>query len=138
MINKFNIAKSLLDKAKQVSSDNSYLLIPDGESYTSEPNTTYIEEKVLYGDDLSVGISDNSSDIQFGIYQLNVMTPKAEEGGKWSGLQIAGVYQTEFSKGLELSFGGQMLRLKNASVKPMGQNDTHFMHVLSVEFSVIN
>jgi len=138
MINKFNIAKSLFNKAKAVSDDNSYLLIPEGESYKKDPNTTHIEEMVIYGDDNSVGISDDSSDIQFGIYQINVYTPKAEEGGKWSGLQIAGVYQAEFSKGLELSFGGQTVRLKNATVQPMIQNDTHFVHVLSIVYSVIN
>lgn len=138
MINKFNIAKALLDKAVTVSNDNSYLLIPDGESYTPDPNTTYIEEKVIYGDDLSVGISDISSDIQFGIYQINVMTPRAKEGGKWAGLQITGIYQGEFSKGLGLSFGGQTLRIKNSTVKPMGKDDTHFVHILSINFSVIN
>lgn len=138
MIDKFNIAKALFDKAEQVSNDNSYILIAEGESHESNPNETYVKEMVIYGDDNSVGLSDNSSDIQFGIYQLMINTPKSEEGGKWSGLKIAGVYQSDFVKGLELSFGGQMIRLKNSSVKPMGSDNTHFMHILSMVYSVIN
>ena len=72
MINKFNIAKALINKAIQVSDDNAYELVSDGKSYSSDPNTTYIEEMVLYGEDQSIGIGDDSSDIQFGIYQLNM------------------------------------------------------------------
>ena len=137
MINKFNIAKALFNEAEQVSNDNSYLLIPEGEKHESEPNESYIEEMVLYGDDNSVGLSDNSSDIQFGIYQINVNTPRVEEGGKWSGLKISGIYQAAFSKGLTLSFGGQNLRVKNSTLKPMDIKETHFTHVLSIVFSVI-
>ena len=55
MINKFNIAKALFNKAEQVSNDNSYLLIAEGQKHESDPNETYIEEKVLYGSDDSVG-----------------------------------------------------------------------------------
>lgn len=138
MVNKFNIAKALFNEAEQVSTANSYLLIPQGEKHESNPNETYIEEFPLFGDDNSIGLSDNSSDIQLGIYQINVNTPKAQAGGKWSGLNIAGVYQAAFSKGLELTFGGQMLRIKNTTVKPMDMDDTHFTHVLSIVYSVIN
>jgi hypothetical protein len=138
MINKFNIAKALFDKAEQVSTDNSYLLIPEGVKHESNPNETYVEEKAIYGNDNSIGIEDSSSDIQFGIYQINVNTPQAEKGGKWAGLQIAGVYQAAFNKGLTLSFGGQSLRIKNASVIPMAQSKTHYIHILSIVYSVIN
>ena len=138
MISTFNIAKALFDKARQVSTDNSYLLIPQGEKHEPDPNETYIEEIPLYGDDNSIGLADNSSDIQFGIYQINVNTPKAQAGGKWSSANIADIYKAAFSKGLELTFGGQMLRIKNTTVKPLDMNDTHFTHVLSITFSVIN
>jgi len=138
MINKFNIAKALFNEAEQVSNDNSYLLIPEGKKHKQDPNETYIEEKVIYGGDNSVGISDDSSDIQFGIYQLNIHTPQAEKGGKWAGLEIAGVYQTEFIKGLKLSLDGQSLRIKSTSVMPMNQSKTHYIHILSIVYSVIN
>lgn len=138
MINNFNIAKALFDKAEQVSTSNSYLLIAQGEKHEPNPNETYIEEMPIYGDDDSVGLADTSSDIQLGIYQINVNTPKAEKGGKWSGLNIAGVYKAAFSKGLTLSFGGQSLRIKNTTVKPMDMDNTHFTHVLSIVYSVIN
>jgi hypothetical protein len=137
MINKHDIAKALLNKARQVASDNSYLLIPDGESYEPDLNATYIQEKTLYGDDNSIGLADASSDIQFGIYQINVNTPKSDIGGKWSGLKIADIYQLGFAKGTELTFGGQMLRIKNTSIREMEQMKTHFTHILSAEFSVI-
>jgi len=138
MINKFNLAKALLDNAEAISVANSFLLIPDGEAHDPNPNETFIQEKPLYGPDNSVGLADNSSDIQIGIYQININTPKAQEGGKWSGLQIAGVFQAGFNKGLQLTFGGQMLRIKNTNIEKMDENDTHFIHILSVVFSVIN
>lgn len=138
MINKFNIAKALFDQAELVSTNNSYLLIAEGENHESQPNETFIKEKVVYGDDNSVGLSDVSSDIQLGIYQLNVYTPQAEIGGKWSGLNIAGVYSSAFNKGLSLSFGGQNLRIKNASVMPMDKNETHYIHIISIVYSVVN
>jgi hypothetical protein len=138
MIDKFNLAKALLDNSEVISVANSYLLIPDGEAYASNPNETFIQEKTLYGPDNSVGLSDDSSDFQIGLYQVTINTPKAQEGGKWSGLQIAGVFQAGFNKGLELTFGGQMLRIKNATIEGMDENDTHFIHILSITFSVIN
>tara|TARA_R110002096_G_scaffold379758_2_gene573753 strand:- start:3814 stop:4230 length:417 start_codon:yes stop_codon:yes gene_type:complete len=138
MINKYSIAKALLNQAKQVSTDNSYLLIREGQKHESNPNETYVEERVVYGGDTSVGLSDASSDFQLGIYQLNIYTPKAEESAKWMGLEIAGVYQTGFHKGLQLTYENQMLRLRNTTIEPMQENDTHYIHILSAVFSVIN
>jgi len=138
MINKENIAKALLNEAKQVASDNSYVLIREGENHESDPNETYIEEMVVYGGDNSIGLSDASSDIQFGFYQINVNTPQAEASGKWDGLTIIGVFQTAFRKGLELEDGGQTIRIKNVTLATMMQSKTHYIHILSIDYSVIN
>jgi hypothetical protein len=138
MINKFSLAKSLYDQAKLISNSNSLNLVADGEEYTTTPNEEYIEDHVLFGKDDSVGISDASSDIQLGVYQLTINTPKAEEGAKWRGLQIANIYQEGFPKGLELTHDNQAARIRNTSIVPLGQNDTHLVFVLSVQYSVIN
>ena len=138
MINKYSISKALYDNTKQVSTANGFLLIANGKAYTPSPNDVYVQEMTIYGDDNSVGIADNSSDIQMGIYQININTPKALTGGKWQGLQMVDIYQAGFSKGLELTFNGQMLRIKSAKLSTMMQSDTHFIHILSIAYSVIN
>jgi len=135
MINKFDIAKALRNEAKTVSDANSYTLVGEGESFSPDPNTTYIEEFVLYGDDNPIGVADNSSDIQIGIYQLNINVPKTQSKG--AALVIIGVFETAFLKGLELTFNSQTVRMKAKSLAHLDENDTHLIHVLSVTFSVI-
>jgi hypothetical protein len=93
MISKFDLAKALLTKAQAIADANDYLLIKDGESYKEDVNTAYIQEFCLYGDDNTIGLSASSHDIQFGIYQLNVNTPKSFAGAKWLGLNVAGGIQ---------------------------------------------
>ena len=138
MINSFNIAKALLDNTQSISDANSYLLIPDGESFTPNPNDTYIEEFALYGPDVPIGLEDSSSDIQIGIYQLNINTPKAEVGSRWAGLAIEGVLRAGFARGTELTFGGQMVRIRDSSITQMEPSDTHETHILNITYSVIN
>lgn len=136
MISKFSIAKALHDKLKSVSDGNGYTLVGNGVGYDPSPSDSFIQEFVIYGDDLSVGLSDSSSDIQFGVFQINVNTPKTQTN--WSGLAVVDVISGEFAKGLELTHNSQMVRIKNASAEPMFQNETHLVHVISVTFSAIN
>lgn len=138
MIDKYSIAKALLNKTKEVADDNSYLLVVDGENYTPDVNTTYVQEFALFGDDVSVGLSDNSSDFQVGVYQININTPKAQAGAKWLGLNMASVFQSQFKKGLELDFNGQMIRIKNTSIAPLIKSETHLSNIISVTYTVIN
>ena len=134
-INKFDIAKALRNAAKTVSDANSYTLIGEGVIYSPDPNDTFVQEFVLYGDDNPLGVADNSSDIQIGIYQLNINVPKNQS--KWVALEIIGVFDTAFPKGLELTFNSQMLRVKASSLSPQLENETHLIDILSVTFSVI-
>lgn len=134
-ISKFDLAKALRDKAKLVADANSYTLIGEGVSFSTDPNATFIQEFVLYGDDNPVGVSDTSSDIQIGIYQLNINVPKNQS--KWVALEIIGVLDTAFPKGLELTFNSQMLRIKSSSLSPQLENDTHLIDILSITFSII-
>jgi hypothetical protein len=136
MINKFNISKALRDNAKTIADANSVKLVSNGELYDPDINLGYVEEIALYGKDTSIGLADESSDIQFGIYQININTPKTKT--KWSGLKLADIFNAGFSKGLELTYNGQMVRIKNTTFEPMMQNDTHLIHILSINFSVIN
>jgi len=138
MISKNDLAKALLNQARVISTANSYLLIPNGATYEPDPNTTYIQEFMIYGDDNSIGMADCSSDIQLGIYQININTPKSLEGAKWLGLKIADIFQAGFARGTQLTYNGQMVRTKNSSIQPMDGDDTHEIHILSVSYSVIN
>ena len=134
MINKYNISKSLRDNAQTIADNNNYTLVTDGESKEPDPNETYLEEFTLFGPDNSIGLGDDSSDQQTGIYQINVNTPK--HSTKWVGLNIVGVLQEGFPKGLELT-NNQLVRIKNSQVSSMMQNDTHLIHVLSITYNVI-
>lgn len=136
MIKKFDLAKALRNQADIVATANSYVLVANGEGFEPDINNSHIEEIVLFGDDNSVGLSDLSSNIQFGIYQLSVHSPKHKT--KWAGLKIIDVLQASFVKGLELTFDGQMVRIKTTSLAPMMQNDTHLIFHLSITFSIIN
>lgn len=135
-INKFDLAKALRNEAKTVADNNSYTLVGEDERFEPDPDTTYIKESVLFGDDNSVGLSDNSSDIQIGIYQIDVNIPKNQS--KWVALEIAGVFETAFFKGLKLTFNSQFLKIKTSSLSNEMENDTHLFYVLSIIFSVIN
>jgi len=138
MINKHDLAKALLNQARLIAVNNSYLLIPNGMPYQPDPNTAYIQEFVLYGDDNAIGMSDNSCDIQLGIYQITINTPKAQEGSKWTGLKIGDVYQAGFARGTELIYNDQKVRIKNSALLPMDSDDTHDVHALSIKYSIIN
>lgn len=138
MINKFSIAKALRDQAATIATINSFTLVGNGEGFTPDVNQTYIQEITLYGDDNTIGVADDSSDIQIGVYQMSVYTPKSEDGAKWAGLQIINIFQIGFPKGLELTFDNQTVRVRNASLSSMMQDDTHLIHHLSIVFSVIN
>lgn len=136
MISKFDLAKALRDQATIVATANSYTLVGNGEGFEPDVNASHIEEIVLYNDDESIGLANNSSDIQLGVYQLSVHSPKTQT--KWIGLQIIDVLSTHFVMGLKPSFNGQQVVIKKASLSPMMQNNTHIIHHLSITFSVIN
>jgi hypothetical protein len=138
MISKFSLAKALFNQAKLITDNNSLLLIPNGKGYEPDPNTTYIQEFVLYGPDNSIGLADCSNDIQLGVYQLNINTPKAQEGAKWRGLQIGDILQAGFARGTELIHNSQMVRMKTSTLIPMDADDTHEIHILNINFSIIN
>lgn len=138
MINKFSLAKALYDNAKFIADNNGYNLVAEMESYTSDPNEAYLTEAVLYGPDNTIGLADCSNDIQLGIYQINIYTPKANQGAKWQGLQIGGVIQAGFSKGTQLTHNDQMVRIKNTSLIPLGEDDTHLITILSINYSIIS
>lgn len=149
MINKHDLAKALADNARQISTANGYELVANNTSFTPDPNTLYVTQKTLFGDDNNRGTEDNSFDLQFGIYQINIYTPKASENAEWEGMKIGGVYQAGFARGTELTYNNQMVRMMNSSLRemtsltsasltPAGNSATHKTHILSAKFSIIN
>ncbi len=138
MINKFSVAKALLDNAQSIADVNGYDLVPEGSEYTADPNTAYIQEFCLYGDDNMIGMAAGDNDIQFGVYQININTPKSMSGAKWLALNIAGIYQSGFAKTTQLTHNEQSLKILDSSLKQLSGDDTHMQYVLSINFSVIN
>lgn len=140
MISLYSIKKALLNHAVIVSNANSYELIPDGAPYEPNPNDAYVREFTLTGGDNNLAIADNSSDTQFGIYQLSIFTPKAQAGGKWIGSSMSDIYKAGFYKGLQLTHNSQMLRIAKASqtANDSLDTDTHYTTILSITYSVVN
>ena len=137
MINKLSIAKALGDKLRQVCIDNDFTLIPEGATVETSVTGSYVSDFVLYGDDNAIGIADISSDIMLGIYQINLLTPLTQNGGKWVSLSMAQIIQSAFNRGLTLTNNDQALRIKSTSLRQLSKTETHYVHILSVSFSVI-
>ncbi len=138
MISRFSLSKALLDKAQEVADNNGYLLVPNGAEYETDPNELYIQEYVIYGPDNTIGAANDSNAIQLGVYQININTPKAWEGSKWKGLEVVDVFVAAFSRGTQLTINSQMLKILNIDSQLMDGDDTHDMHILSINYSVIN
>jgi hypothetical protein len=138
MINKYDVARALATRSKEVATDNSYNLVAEGKQYTPDVNASYIEEHVIYGKDAPMSLDNESKFYMVGIYQIDVNTPRSSISCKYDGLLIAGVFQTAFSRGTVLTSNGQSLRVKSSSIKPLEYNETHLLHALSITFDVIN
>lgn len=136
MISKFDLAKALRDHADIVATTEGVDITSISSSYEADPNTIFVEELVIFGVDRPVGLSDDSSDYQTGIYQLNINTPRT--GTKWPGLELVDAFSAAFKKGTELVYNGQMVRVREQEVRPMTVHDTHLTHILSIVFTVIN
>lgn len=135
MINKFDLAKALYDQAKIVSDANSYTLIANGQTFEPDVSDMHIEEATLFGEDIPK-VGNDSSQSQVGIYQLAIHTPKTQT--KWVGLKIVDVLSAHFSRGLQATYNSQMAVIQNHSLASMQENSTHYIHHLSMKFTVIN
>lgn len=135
MISIFDIAKALRNQAVIVTDANSLKLVGNGESFSPDVNQSHVEEIVVFGDDNSVGLSNDSSDIQIGFYQLSVHTPIHEN--KWAGMVIIGILKSSFTKGLKLTFNSQLVIITNRSTSQIMPNDTHNVLHLTINYSVI-
>lgn len=140
MISVYSVKKALLDKAVEVSTANSYVLVPNGMAYTPTPNEAYVKEFTITGEDNNPFLADDSCDTQRGIYQLTIFTPKAMAGGKWLGSSMSDIYKAAFPKGLFLTHESQRVRIvKSASITNDNlDTNTHYTTILSITYNVIN
>ena len=138
MISKHDLAKALSNKAREIATANGYNLIANNEQYTPDVNEEYIQQFTLGGPSNALGMEDDSPDLQFGVYQISVHTPKSSRSAEWDGLKIAEKFQLGFKRGTELVYNNQMVRTKESDIQPLKYDPTHLMHVLSVRYSVIN
>lgn len=137
MINKMYVAQALKLQAKTATDALSVTLIGGDKGYQPTPTQTLVIESPLFGDDEAIGVGDDSSDLQTGIYQLDVLTPKVN-GNKWQALNLATQINQYFTRGTELTKSGQKVRIKNTNTSSLIQDDTHFRYALSITFTVIN
>ena len=138
MINLFTLSKALLDRLTEVATTNGYTLVPAGSEYTRDPAATFIEEFTLFGKDETVGLSADSSDIQFGVYQVNINVPKSQSGAKWKALEMGGIVRGHFPKALILTNGSQEVKIYNSSISKLDSDETHYRYILSITYSAIN
>lgn len=136
MISKFNLVEALRDRAKTTTDNLSLRLVSAGEGFTPEIDESYIAEITLFGDDIDLGLNDNSSTMQLGVYQMTAFVPKNQT--RWTALKIIDDLQAAFPRELALIFGGQTVRLKSQAVSSLFEDNTHYSYVLSINYSVIN
>lgn len=138
MISKHDLAKALSNKAREIAAANGYNLIANNEQYTPNVNEEYIQQFVLGGPNNALGMEGDSPDLQFGVYQISIQTPKSSRSAEWDGLKIAEVFQLGFKRGTKLVYNNQMVRTEESNIQQLKFDPTHLTHVLSVRYSVIN
>jgi hypothetical protein len=139
MISKRLILKALRDNLTHV-------CLEIGENFKDKRETSplladevAIFDDLLLNDDRSIGLADNSSDMQMGIYQVSIYIPRTfQSNSEWSGLAISDRIQAGFAKGKELCEDGQLTRIKNSKTNELDPVETHFIWAVSIKFSVIN
>ena len=139
MISKRLILKALRDNLEHVCLEIGENFKGKRSSELLKTDEVAIFDDLLLSPDRSLGLADNSSDIQKGIYQVSIYIPRTfQSNADWSAMAISDRIQTGFKKGLELCEDGQMTRMKNSRVNELDPIDTHFIYAVSINFSVIN
>ena len=136
MIDSQITAKAMYDKLKAFCVQENLELVVWGSSKTLDPNTIYIKENLLDNDEASVGMESTSSDIEFPIYQIDILTPKANT--KWKNIEIQNKVREEFKKA-EFVYRGATQTVQIQTVNKSGVifSDTHAISNLSVNLTVI-
>lgn len=131
MVNDFSTQKALQDK---LVAGTSIKVVRNGEAYEPKATDTYIEQKRV-GDKTSINLS--GSDVQRGIYQINVCAPINE--GELSLLNKAVAIKQLFGKGISagIAHNGQKVSIQNIDVAGLIKTDTHYKQPLSVYYTVI-
>ncbi len=137
MINHLNLTKALVNAANTVATAQSHTLVTQGKSYKPKPNDSFIAESLLFGDSSHLGVANDSSQMQRGIYQIDAYVPKCFEGSRFTALEMLSHYQTAFARGSEFTESGQTARAEKNSIAKTPSTKTHNRFTLSVTFSVI-
>lgn len=132
MISEFSIRKALLDRLNSLPGLPE--VFPEGSSGKPDPQDYYLQEHVLPTPTSSVGISNSSSDIQRGIYQIDINFPKAH--GKFKALEYGDIIASGFPKGLQLTHGGQQVKISTTSWSPVRHSDLNSTVSLSIRYTV--
>ncbi len=132
MVSEFSVRKALLDRLKSLSGIPT--VFAEGSSGTPDPQDYYVEEHVLPAPTSSVGVSNSSSDIQRGVYQIDINFPKAI--GKFKALEYGDIIASGFPKGLQLTHGGQQVKISTTSWSPVRHYDLNSTVSLSIRYTV--
>lgn len=138
MISNKDLAKALYERFKAFAIANNVDYVAAGKEYTADVNKPYLMESPLFGPDENIGEGDADLERQLGVYQIDVLIPKTDLGGRWNSLDLIGLLETEFKRGATAEYNGQSVQFLKSSLTPLGGTDTHFKHILSVNYSVLN
>jgi len=132
MIKQFNVEKALRDNLKSIATLAVY-----GWDNNFEPQVTdsYILEKCMLGN-VAITLSPNDSENANGIYQVDIYTPLATKA-KWYGLELRDNLKANYTKGLTAGITGIIINNVNTPSMRMNEANTHRIHTLDINFTVI-
>lgn len=133
MIKDFDISKALVDYVK--ANISGFDIVETGESYSPSPETEYIQEAVILGDEFSLGVNGSSSDKVNGTYQLKVATKISRQ--RWYHANKCDEVKALFAKYGIVSNNAQEVRFLNTSKSPATSDETHLISYLRFRFYVI-
>lgn len=136
MISSFKTAQALVNKLDAFCTLKGLNIVVFGSTETLDTTQTYIKEHLLDNDEDSVGMSGASSDVEFPIYQIDILTPKNMT--KWKNKEVSDLVKAEFKKAeFVLNDGEQSVQIQSTGKSSVIFDDTHAISSLSVNLTVI-
>ena len=135
MINQFKVKQAFMAAINNAATLLSFDVIELDDSVKRPLDKITLSPFMLGAAPETIGLSDDSPDLQLGAYQIGIYTPKSKSENLT--LAVAEQVKPYFSRGDWLEAGGQWCRVKETSQSEIMQDDTHRKVFLTVYYSVI-
>ena len=136
MIDSFKTDQACTAKLKAFCDTHGFTLIPFGSGQVLDTDKSYVKERLLDNNETTIGLSGGSSDIERPIYQISVLTPKAQS--QFINKQMTHTVKGCFRKAeIILQDSEQTVQVQDTDKSGVMFTETHAESVLSVNLTVI-